>query len=107
MPFAAPRMETHDAEMNVYTNRFAEQVETVTTKTLLESWQSISAKCVMSLGPLRISCNSSCRRKPAKSGPYKQATALPCREARELRANSDCADALHRRATLCGGTVPE
>jgi len=33
-------METHDAEKKVYTNRFAEQVETVTTKTLLESWQS-------------------------------------------------------------------
>jgi nicotinamidase-related amidase len=31
--------ETHDAMMNVYTNRFGEQVETVTTVTLLESWQ--------------------------------------------------------------------
>ena len=30
--------ETHDAMMNVYTNRFGEQVETVTTPTLLESW---------------------------------------------------------------------
>jgi nicotinamidase-related amidase len=30
--------ETHDAMMNVYMNRFGEQVETVTTKTLLESW---------------------------------------------------------------------
>ena len=30
--------ETHDAMMNVYTNRFSEQVETVTTLTLLESW---------------------------------------------------------------------
>ena len=30
--------ETHDAMMNVYTNRFGEQVETVTTDTLLESW---------------------------------------------------------------------
>ena len=30
--------ETHDAMMNVYTNRFVEQVETVTTDTLLESW---------------------------------------------------------------------
>ena len=29
--------ETHDAMMNVYTNRFGEQVETVTTDTLLES----------------------------------------------------------------------
>jgi hypothetical protein len=27
--------ETHDAMMNVYTNRFSEQVETVTTLTLL------------------------------------------------------------------------
>jgi len=30
--------ETHDAMMNVYTNRFGEQAETVTTNTLLESW---------------------------------------------------------------------
>jgi nicotinamidase-related amidase len=30
--------ETHDAIMNVYMNRFGEQVETVTTQTLLESW---------------------------------------------------------------------
>ena len=30
--------ETHDAMMNVYMNRFGEQVETVTTDTLLESW---------------------------------------------------------------------
>ena len=31
--------ETHDAMMNIYMNRFGEQVETVTTVTLLESWQ--------------------------------------------------------------------
>ena len=30
--------ETHDAMMNIYLNRFGEQVETVTTETLLESW---------------------------------------------------------------------
>ena len=30
--------ETHDAMMNVYMNRFGEQVETVTTDILLESW---------------------------------------------------------------------
>ena len=30
--------ETHDAMMNVYMNRFAEQVECVTTGTLLASW---------------------------------------------------------------------
>jgi nicotinamidase-related amidase len=30
--------ETHDAMMNVYMNRFGEQVETVTTQTLLHSW---------------------------------------------------------------------
>lgn len=30
--------ETHDAMMNVYMNRFGEQVECVTTDTLLESW---------------------------------------------------------------------
>jgi nicotinamidase-related amidase len=30
--------ETHDAMMNIYLNRFSEQVETVTTDTLLESW---------------------------------------------------------------------
>jgi len=72
------------------------EVETVTTKTLLESWQSTHQRKVCHESrPLRISCNSSCRRKPAKSGPYKQATALPCREARELRASSDRADAFH------------
>jgi nicotinamidase-related amidase len=32
--------ETHDAMMNIYLNRFGEQVETVTTETLLESWPS-------------------------------------------------------------------
>jgi nicotinamidase-related amidase len=32
--------ETHDAMMNIYMNRFGEQVETVTTETLLESWFS-------------------------------------------------------------------
>jgi nicotinamidase-related amidase len=31
--------ETHDAMMNVYTNRFGQQVECVTTDTLLEGWQ--------------------------------------------------------------------
>jgi nicotinamidase-related amidase len=31
--------ETHDAMMNVYMNRFGEQVETVSTETLLEGWQ--------------------------------------------------------------------
>jgi nicotinamidase-related amidase len=30
--------ETHDAMMNVYMNRFGEQIETVSTQTLLESW---------------------------------------------------------------------
>ena len=30
--------ETHDAMMNVYMNRFGEQVETVTNQTLLDSW---------------------------------------------------------------------
>ena len=30
--------ETHDAMMRVYMNRFGEQVEAVTTHTLLESW---------------------------------------------------------------------
>jgi nicotinamidase-related amidase len=30
--------ETHDAMMNVYMNRFREQVETVTTQSLLASW---------------------------------------------------------------------
>jgi nicotinamidase-related amidase len=30
--------QTHDAMMNIYLNRFGEQVETVTTETLLESW---------------------------------------------------------------------
>ena len=30
--------ETHDAMMNIYMNRFGEQVECVTTETLLDSW---------------------------------------------------------------------
>jgi hypothetical protein len=30
--------ETHDAMMDIYLNRFGEQVETVTTDTLLENW---------------------------------------------------------------------
>ena len=30
--------ETHDAMMNVYMNRFGEQVETVTMQTLLDRW---------------------------------------------------------------------
>jgi nicotinamidase-related amidase len=30
--------ETHDAMMHIYMNRFGEQVETVTTQTLLDSW---------------------------------------------------------------------
>jgi nicotinamidase-related amidase len=30
--------ETHDAIMNVYMNRFGQQVETVTAQTLLEAW---------------------------------------------------------------------
>jgi nicotinamidase-related amidase len=30
--------ETHDAIMNIYHNRFGEQVETVTTQTLLDFW---------------------------------------------------------------------
>jgi nicotinamidase-related amidase len=32
--------ETHDSMMNVYLNRFGEQVECVTTETLLDSWSS-------------------------------------------------------------------
>jgi nicotinamidase-related amidase len=36
--------ETHDAMMNVYMNRFGEQLETVTTETLLGSWQSTSQR---------------------------------------------------------------
>lgn len=31
--------ETHDAMMDIYMSRFGEQVETVTTETLLENWQ--------------------------------------------------------------------
>jgi len=36
--------ETHDAMMNVYMNRFGEQLETVTTETLLGSWQGTSQR---------------------------------------------------------------
>jgi hypothetical protein len=31
-------MKPHDAMLNVYLNRFGEQVETVTTQTLPDSW---------------------------------------------------------------------
>jgi nicotinamidase-related amidase len=34
----SPADETHDTMMNICRNRFGEQVETVTTDTLLESW---------------------------------------------------------------------
>jgi nicotinamidase-related amidase len=36
--------ETHDAMMNVYLNRFGEQVECVTTETLLNSWTTGAAE---------------------------------------------------------------
>ena len=39
--------ETHDAMMSVYLNRFGEQVETVTTETLLESWSG-GRQCIAS-----------------------------------------------------------
>ena len=55
--------ETHDAMMNVYMNRFGEQVETVTTQTLLDSWQG-GAQRLMSAAP-RISSRFYCRKKPA------------------------------------------
>ena len=32
--------ETHDAMMNVHTNRFDEQVETITTELLVVSWRA-------------------------------------------------------------------
>jgi nicotinamidase-related amidase len=32
------REETHDAMMDVYMNRFGQQVECVTTETVLDSW---------------------------------------------------------------------
>lgn len=38
--------ETHDAMMNIYMSRFGEQVETVTTATLLESWQQTRRRLV-------------------------------------------------------------
>ena len=44
--------ETHDAMMNVYMNRFGEQVETVTTATLLESWQGTRQRKVYDFEPL-------------------------------------------------------
>ena len=36
--------ETHDAMMNVYMNRFGEQVETVTTEMLLGAWEATSGR---------------------------------------------------------------
>ena len=38
--------ETHDAMMNVYMNRFGEQVETITTETLLRSWHGAQQRKV-------------------------------------------------------------
>ena len=40
--------ETHDAMMNIYLNRFAEQVETVTTDTLFEGWPAVHRKGLIS-----------------------------------------------------------
>ena len=61
--------ETHDAMMNVYMNRFGEQVETVTTAN--PPWTagpgSAGAQGLMSRPP--ISCRSSCRKKPATGSP--------------------------------------
>jgi Isochorismatase family len=41
--FCSSADETHDAMMNIYMSRFGEQVETVTTETLLESWAAYIA----------------------------------------------------------------
>jgi nicotinamidase-related amidase len=48
--------ETHDAMMNIYLNRFGEQVETVTTDTLLEGWPGSgrARKGAMSGWPFRL-----------------------------------------------------
>jgi nicotinamidase-related amidase len=40
--------ETHDAMMNIYLNRFGEQVETVTTATLFEGWPAVRRKGLIS-----------------------------------------------------------
>lgn len=40
--------ETHDAMLNVYMNRFGEQVETATTQTLMESWAAEARVCRVS-----------------------------------------------------------
>ena len=60
--------ETHDAMMNVYMNRFGEQVETVTTQTLLESWHGARDAGCHERGP-STSCKYSCRRRPAAGSP--------------------------------------
>jgi len=39
--------ETHDAMMDIYMSRFAEQVETVATETLLEHWQGMRPREVL------------------------------------------------------------
>jgi nicotinamidase-related amidase len=39
--------ETHDAMMDVYMSRFGEQVETVTTETLLENWQIARQRTIL------------------------------------------------------------
>ena len=40
--------ETHDAMMNIYLNRFGEQVETATTATLFEGWPAVRRKGLIS-----------------------------------------------------------
>jgi nicotinamidase-related amidase len=40
--------ETHDAMMDIYLNRFGEQVETATTETLFEDWSDAKRKGYMS-----------------------------------------------------------
>ena len=46
--------ETHDAMMDIYMSRFGEQVETVTTETLLENWHRAAGQNLMTIGPSHL-----------------------------------------------------
>jgi hypothetical protein len=75
--------ETHDAMMNVYMSRFSEQVETITTETLLESWLvERQRKNVMDSGPPHL-VQVLFPKGTAKAQPIrKDGLRLPCRISR-------------------------
>ena len=60
--------ETHDAMMNVYMNRFGEQVETVTMQTLLDRWLGGTRQRRASSAPASLTSWRSCSQKRMARG---------------------------------------